>query len=242
MLKRIKRVSKGYWGLVVLLVISSWNTEPSVFLYITWTIVTGYLIWKRWRETKLDFHKNKFPPWILATISSICKLLWKGFRFYPHRGDLALQCVSCWLHPYSHFLRFDDSIFYLRPYTAYRLFTNSVIYWNTHHCIRLIFNPILGISNLSHNSPSFPSSFTNSLLLRNYKLWTLTLFGLPSFFFYFRTISKIQFLLFQLLTFFLQPSGFSVPFYKLLIFLFPITLLKSKILSQTNIQTTKFSI
>ena len=46
MLKRIKRVSKGYWGLVVLLVISSWNTEPSVLLYITWTIVTGYLIWK----------------------------------------------------------------------------------------------------------------------------------------------------------------------------------------------------
>ena len=69
-------------------------------------------LWKRWRETKQNFHKSKFPTWILATISSICKLLWKGFRFYPHRSDLALRCVSCWLHPYSHFLRFDDSIFY----------------------------------------------------------------------------------------------------------------------------------
>ncbi|MDY4883431.1 MAG: hypothetical protein SO129_03520, partial [Anaerovibrio sp.] len=46
MLKRIKRISKGYWGLVVLLMVSSWNSEPSVLLYITWAVVVGYLIWK----------------------------------------------------------------------------------------------------------------------------------------------------------------------------------------------------
>lgn len=46
MLKRIKRVKKGYWGLVALLMISSWNSEPSALLYITWGIVAGYLIWK----------------------------------------------------------------------------------------------------------------------------------------------------------------------------------------------------
>ena len=139
-----------------------------------------------------------------------------------------------------HYLATNFSLlFYLRPYTAYRLFTNSVIYWNTNHCIRLIFNPILGISNLSYNSPSNSSSFPYSLLLRNYKLWPwhLILSILLSFFFYFRTISKLQFLLFQLLTFFLHPSGLSVPFYKLLIFFFPITLLKSNPLLQTHIQT-----
>ena len=59
-----------------------------------------------------DFHKSWFSTWISETISSICKLLWKDSRFYPHRGDLALRCVSCWLHPCSHFLRFDDSNFY----------------------------------------------------------------------------------------------------------------------------------
>ena len=46
MLKRIKSISKGYWGLVVLLMVSSWNSEPSVLLYITWAVVVGYLIWK----------------------------------------------------------------------------------------------------------------------------------------------------------------------------------------------------
>jgi len=46
MLKRIKRVKKGYWGLVALLMISSWNSEPSALLYLTWAIVAGYLIWK----------------------------------------------------------------------------------------------------------------------------------------------------------------------------------------------------
>ena len=46
MLKRIKKVRKGYWGLVALLMISSWNSEPSALLYITWAIVAGYLIWK----------------------------------------------------------------------------------------------------------------------------------------------------------------------------------------------------
>ena len=46
MLKRIKSISKGYWGLVVLLMVSSWNSEPSVLLYITWVVVAGYLIWK----------------------------------------------------------------------------------------------------------------------------------------------------------------------------------------------------
>ena len=59
-----------------------------------------------------DFHKSWFSTWISETISSICKLLWKDSRFYPHRGDLTLRCVSCWLHPCSHFLRFDDSNFY----------------------------------------------------------------------------------------------------------------------------------
>ena len=59
-----------------------------------------------------DFHKSWFSTWISETISSICKLLWKDSRFYPHRGDLALRCAPCWLHPCSHFLRFDDSNFY----------------------------------------------------------------------------------------------------------------------------------
>lgn len=91
---------------------------------------------------------------------------------------------------------------------------------------------------LNHLIPlSWFNTFTNSLLLRIYKLCSSILSILLSFFSYFRTISKLQFLLPQLLTFFLHPSGSSVLFYKLLIFLSPIALLKSKILSQTNIQT-----
>lgn len=46
LLKRIKRVSKGYWVLVMLLIMSTCNSEPSVLLYIAWTVVVGYLVWK----------------------------------------------------------------------------------------------------------------------------------------------------------------------------------------------------
>ena len=72
----------------------------------------GKVTVEKMEENKQDFHKSRFLTWVLAKIPSICKLLWKGFRFYPHRVDLALRRASCCLHPCSYFLRFDDSIFY----------------------------------------------------------------------------------------------------------------------------------
>ena len=44
--ERTKRVSKGYWVLVMLLIMSTCNSEPSVLLYIAWAVVVGYLVWK----------------------------------------------------------------------------------------------------------------------------------------------------------------------------------------------------
>lgn len=73
---------------------------------------------------------------------------------------------------------------------------------------------------------SWFNTFTNSCLSNHIRIYKLCS-SILSFFSYFRTISKLQFLLFQLLIFFLQPSGSSVLFYKLLIFLSLITLLKS---------------
>lgn len=49
-LKRIKRVSKGYWALVMLLAVSSYHGKPSVLLYIAWAVVAGYLVWKMQEE------------------------------------------------------------------------------------------------------------------------------------------------------------------------------------------------
>ena len=46
MKERIKRVSKGYWLLVALLLIADLNSEPSWLMLLTWAVVIGYLAWK----------------------------------------------------------------------------------------------------------------------------------------------------------------------------------------------------
>ena len=44
--ERIKRVSKGYWLLVALLLIADFNREPSWLMLLKWAVVIGYLVWK----------------------------------------------------------------------------------------------------------------------------------------------------------------------------------------------------
>ena len=46
MLKRIKRVEKGYWVFVLLMAIGTAIGEMSILKCVCWALIIGYLAWK----------------------------------------------------------------------------------------------------------------------------------------------------------------------------------------------------
>ncbi len=46
MLKRIKRVEKSFWIMVLLMAIGTINGKMSIIKGVCWIVIIGYLIWK----------------------------------------------------------------------------------------------------------------------------------------------------------------------------------------------------